>query len=455
VVNKDWLDIDVLEDYLDGKLDAKTMNRAEREALEDPFVAEALAGLSASPKRALESISLLQRQLAERIDQQKSTKKQSVITWQRLSIGSAAAVLFITAGIVYWMKQVNYDKSLNAVKKVDVVIAPKEEQDTILPKTVIPEVLMLPKGEAIAQNKKMKAVAADATVAPDKVVAQEKFIAQDKVAAIAPQANLRMSRSSASAFSATAVPLPYSYDSNLVKGKILDEATGDPMVGAYVSAKDPNGVLRVIATADGKGEFSFYKNESIVDSTITISFVSYDTKVLPIKSNQLLAISLKETTNIPADEPVIRGYVKRSKEQTAGSTFIVSGKEVQDVPVGKVEQLLQGKVAGLNIQNNTGVPGIKRSIDAISVSTQSHPLDGWDHYYMYINNNSRFKGQPRVGKSVEVSFDVDTSGAAQNIKVTKGISSKYDKEAIRLIKEGPRWLQPEPKDVRIIFKIDF
>jgi hypothetical protein len=85
-VNKDWLDIDVLENYLDGKLDAKTMNRVEREALEDPFVAEALAGLSASPKRALESISLLQRQLAERIDQQKNTKKQSVITWQRLSI---------------------------------------------------------------------------------------------------------------------------------------------------------------------------------------------------------------------------------------------------------------------------------------------------------------------------------------------------------------------------------
>lgn len=431
-MNKDWLDIDVLEDYLDGKLDAKTMNRVEREALEDPFVAEALAGLSASPKRALQSMSLLQKQLAERISQQKSTQKQSVITWQRLSIGSAAAVLFITVGIVYWMKQVNYDKALNSSKKVDVVIAPKRDQDTVLSKAVIPEVLSLPKGEAIAQNRKAKAVTADATVV------------QDKVAVSAPQVNLHMSRSSASAFSATAVPMPNSYDSDLIKGKVVDEATGNPMVGAYVSAKDPNGVLRVIATADANGEFSFKKNESIVDSTITISFVSYDTKVLPIKSNQLSAISLKETTNTPADQLVIRGYSNRTREMTTGSSFIVSGKEVQDVPVGKVEQLLQGKVAGLNIQNNTGAP-----------SSNSHPVDGWDHYYMYITNNSKFKGQPRVGKSVDLTFNVDTAGIPQNIKVLKGISGKYNKEATRLLQEGPRWLQPEPKDVKITFKIDF
>ena len=47
----EWLDIDVLEDYLDGKLDAKAMHQVEKLSLEDPFVAEALAGLSQSPKR--------------------------------------------------------------------------------------------------------------------------------------------------------------------------------------------------------------------------------------------------------------------------------------------------------------------------------------------------------------------------------------------------------------------
>ena len=57
--NNEWLAIDVLEDYLDGKLDAKTMHQIEKISLEDVFVAEALAGLSQSPKRNY-SLSLLQ-----------------------------------------------------------------------------------------------------------------------------------------------------------------------------------------------------------------------------------------------------------------------------------------------------------------------------------------------------------------------------------------------------------
>lgn len=124
-MNKDWLDISVLEDYLDGKLDAKTMNRVEREALDDPFVAEALAGLSESPKRSLQSISLLQKQLHERVAEHKSFKKTSVITWQRLSIAAAAAVVFVAVSVMFWMKEENYQKQLaGRAKKVDVTIAP-------------------------------------------------------------------------------------------------------------------------------------------------------------------------------------------------------------------------------------------------------------------------------------------------------------------------------------------
>src|SRR5215217_115579 len=101
------------------------MNRVEREALEDPFVAEALAGLSASPKRSLQSISLLQKQLHERVAEHKNFKKTSVITWQRLSIAAAAAVMFVSVSVMFWMKENNYQKELaGRSKKVDVTIAP-------------------------------------------------------------------------------------------------------------------------------------------------------------------------------------------------------------------------------------------------------------------------------------------------------------------------------------------
>lgn len=130
-LNNDVLDIDLLTDYLDGKLDAKTMNRIEREALDDPFVAEALAGLSNS-NRSVQSLSMLQKQLAERIGNQQQHKKAAVITWQRLSIGATAAVLFVTASIVFWMREENRRKQA-VHAPVEVVLAPsKRAEGTVL-----------------------------------------------------------------------------------------------------------------------------------------------------------------------------------------------------------------------------------------------------------------------------------------------------------------------------------
>jgi hypothetical protein len=102
-VNKDWSTTAILEDYLNGNLAPQDMYQVERQAMEDPFVAEALAGLSAAHD-GLQPISLLQKQLRVRVAQQKTHQKESIVTWQRLSIAAAAAVLFITVGIVFWMK---------------------------------------------------------------------------------------------------------------------------------------------------------------------------------------------------------------------------------------------------------------------------------------------------------------------------------------------------------------
>ena len=121
----EWIDIDVLESYLDGKLDSKTMHLVEKISLEDPFVAEALAGLSQSPKRNLH-LSLLQKQLQERVAQKPVEQKRWRITSQRLSIGAAAAVLFVTVSILFWMRENNNRDAAKApVKKVEVILAPK------------------------------------------------------------------------------------------------------------------------------------------------------------------------------------------------------------------------------------------------------------------------------------------------------------------------------------------
>ena len=126
MVNNDWLDIELLEDYLDGKLDSKAMYQIERQALEDPFVAQALAGLSESPRRASQSVSLLQKQLYERIAEQQVQKKRTVYTWQRLSVAAAAAVMFITVSIIFVMRVRQNREQLEKgqAKVVEVNLAP-------------------------------------------------------------------------------------------------------------------------------------------------------------------------------------------------------------------------------------------------------------------------------------------------------------------------------------------
>lgn len=130
------LDIDLLEAYLDGKLDAKGMHQVEKLSLEDPFVAEALAGLSQSHARS-QSLSLLQKQLHQRVAQKPIENKRWTITSQRLSIASAAAVLFVTVSVLFWMKE-NSRRQIesNAAKSVKIEIAPTKDQLAPQPSSV-------------------------------------------------------------------------------------------------------------------------------------------------------------------------------------------------------------------------------------------------------------------------------------------------------------------------------
>ncbi len=126
--NNDWLDIEVLDDYLEGKLDASTMHKVERVSLEDPFVAQALAGLTAVKSRT-HTLSILQKKLQERVAQKPVQRKAMRMTSHRLSIGATAAVLFITASVLFWMKEANRREqaqiAASKAKNIEVSIQPE------------------------------------------------------------------------------------------------------------------------------------------------------------------------------------------------------------------------------------------------------------------------------------------------------------------------------------------
>lgn len=86
-----------IHNYVSGLMSKEEMYNLEREALDDPFLQDALDGYKLHQGVDAKSLSLLQRRLANRVEEAKVESNRRLNTWQRLAIGSAAAVMFITA----------------------------------------------------------------------------------------------------------------------------------------------------------------------------------------------------------------------------------------------------------------------------------------------------------------------------------------------------------------------
>jgi Ca-activated chloride channel family protein len=139
------------------------------------------------------------------------------------------------------------------------------------------------------------------------------------------------------------------HDTITITGTVTDQSTGAPLPNAGIYAYTP---LKAVGQSDQNGKYKVTVSSRTKE--LTFAYIGYQTKKILI-TGKILNVRLNETLTT-MNEVVIRGYQKRSREQTTGSSYIVTGKEVQDVPVAQVEQLLQGRVAGLNIQNNSAQP---------------------------------------------------------------------------------------------------
>ncbi|GAB3922930.1 YfbK domain-containing protein [Mucilaginibacter myungsuensis] len=127
-------------------------------------------------------------------------------------------------------------------------------------------------------------------------------------------------------------------------GTVTDAIAKFPLPGATVSLHG-----RAITATNMDGKYSI-----MVKPGDTLSFMSlgYAQRFYKLKPGQkILDVTLMEGNNAALKDVVIRGYVRRTREQTTGASTIITAPEVSNNKVANVEQLLQGKVAGLNIQN--------------------------------------------------------------------------------------------------------
>ena len=148
---------------------------------------------------------------------------------------------------------------------------------------------------------------------------------------------------------------------------IVTDNTNLGIPGATIFSGIP---LKSLTATNNKGEYSVSVDEG---AEIVIRSIGYTEQRIKLKPGQtVLNVVLKDNAK-EMDEVVVRGYVARSKKLTTGSSAKISSEVLQTSPVSNVEQLLQGKVPGLNIQVNTGAPGFRgstsiRGLSSLSVS---------------------------------------------------------------------------------------
>lgn len=85
-----------IHNYVNGLMSRDEMHALEREALDDPFLQDAIDGYRMQNGVDVRQLSLLQQRLASRVEEGTALKNKRFFGWQRLAIGAAAAVMFIT-----------------------------------------------------------------------------------------------------------------------------------------------------------------------------------------------------------------------------------------------------------------------------------------------------------------------------------------------------------------------
>lgn len=131
----------------------------------------------------------------------------------------------------------------------------------------------------------------------------------------------------------------------------ITNRSGAPLSGATVAIK---GTTNATAT-DESGRFSISAPESA--RTLTISFVGYATQEISIPSSGAVAVQLEETAAGELNEVVVVGYGVQRKSVVTGAISSVRAADLENQPVTRIEQSLQGRTSGLTISTNTGQPG--------------------------------------------------------------------------------------------------
>lgn len=432
-----------IERYYKGLLSAKEKHAMEKAALDDPFLADAMEGYTVPGVNVEADIAELTKRLAKRTEETKVIplvpKQTQSYTWLR-----AAAMIVVVLGAALLVYQFAFNKKQNDIAQNK----PQEDKKEPGNNTTI----------AVTDSNVKKAYTPAETITPaDKdvpKVADEKSAIKEKIVV---NKTDDLASGKASAPVATIVEKPAGIPEKIVaeaevdKTRIADAKKDEAKSKAIQSRKETEEAIinneqdaKRVATANG-----IQKNQAQLRNNV------FRGQVTDAHNNALPFANITNPIDNIGTYTDARGFFILTSPDTALNVQVRSlgyeNSQAQlrnNVSTNQVRmQEDRSSLAEIVISNKNVNSSRARSNNM--VLEEPEPADGWTNYDTYLANNIKtpdiFKEKLKPAGEVELSFEVNSKGEPVNITVTKSLCESCDKEAIRLIKNGPKWKRKAKK----------
>lgn len=195
---------------------------------------------------------------------------------------------------------------------------------------------------------------------------------------------------------------------------IVSSSDGEPLIGATILVE--NSTERGTVT-DIDGSFSV---QAETGESLSVSYTGFESKTVEVTTENSISIELEVTAEL-LDEVVVIGYGTQKKSDLTGAVSSVSGDELRSSITTNIDQALQGRVAGVQVTQNSGQPGGAASIrvrGSNSITGSNEPL--------YVIDGIPFQGD---GTSVS---GFDWAGGANGQNRVNPLSTINPNDIVRI-----------------------
>lgn len=185
------------------------------------------------------------------------------------------------------------------------------------------------------------------------------------------------------AFGILLLSLQTGWAQRIVSGTVLDAESNTPLIGASVVVKGSN----TGAVTDVDGKFSF--NTTPEATALIVSYTGYQRKEVFLDGGDVVAVAL--TPGNILDEMVVIGYGTQKRSDITGAIARFEAENLEERPIARIDQALVGQLAGVRVQQTSGLPGAGFRIQVRgtgSITANNQPLYVVDGFPLEVSEQN-------------------------------------------------------------------